>query len=95
MAFYDFPAAENPADRLDLLQSQRYLLFTLYEEITAARRRMVVLEPSEFWNSMSQRAFQLCLADVMADLDLVLHDLDEARDSVCAQIQFAEALCRA
>ena len=95
MAFYDFPSADNPADRLDLLRSQRHLLFTLYEEITAARRNLVVLDPSEFWNSASQCAFQLCLADVMVDLDLVLHYLDEARDSVRAQIQFAEAMCRA
>jgi hypothetical protein len=95
MAFYDFPLAENSADRLDLLRSQQHLISTLYQEITAARRNLMLLEPSEFWNSASQWAFQLCLADVMADLDFVLHYLDEARDSVRAQIQFAEAMCRA
>ena len=95
MAFYDFPPAENPADRLDMLRSQRRLLVTLYEEITAARRRMVVLDPSEFWNAPSQSAFQLCVADVMVDLDLVLHYLNEALDSVRAQIQCAQGMCRA
>lgn len=92
MGFYDLPPAENPADRLDMLRSQRHLLFMLSEEISAARRRMVVLDPSEFWSSESQRAFQLCLEDVLTDVDHVLHYLDEARDSVRAQIRVAEGI---
>lgn len=94
MGFFDFPSTENAADRLHTLRSQRHLLLTLYEEISAARRAMVATDRDEFWNSLSRCAFQLCLADVVVDLDLVLRSLDEARDSLRAHIQIAEALCR-
>lgn len=94
MGFYDYPPAENAADRLDTLRSQRLLILALYEEISAARRTMVARDPDEFWNSPSQCAFALCLADVVMDLDLVLRYVDEALASVRAQIECAHAMCR-
>ncbi|MBG6212631.1 MAG: hypothetical protein LH475_06210 [Cryobacterium sp.] len=83
------------ADRLAMLRSQRNLLFTLCAEITAMRRHLIALDPSEFWSSKSQRAYSRCVAEMVQDLGVVLHDLQEALASVRGQIQLEEHLCQA
>ena len=86
---------QDRSERLAMLRTQRNLLLTLCAEIDAMRRRLADLDPSESWASQSQRAYLLCVTDVLERLDLVLHYLNEALHTVRVQIYDAEILCRA
>ena len=89
------PYGQDRAERLAMLRTQRNLLLTLCAEITVMRRRLADLDPNESWTSQSQRAYLLCVTDVVEQVDLVLHYLNEALHTVRMQIYDAEILCRA
>lgn len=89
------PYVQDRAERLAMLRTQRNLLLNLCAEITAMRRRLADLDPRGSWTSQSQRAYLLCVTDVVEQVDLVLHYLNEALHTVRMQIYDAEILCRA
>lgn len=89
------PYVQDRAERLAMLRTQRNLLLTLCAEITAMRRRLADLDPRGSWTSQSQRAYLLCVTDVVEQVDLVLYYLNEALHTVRVQIYDAEILCRA
>ena len=82
-------------ERLVMLRTQRNLLFTLHAEITAGRRHLGMLDPSEAWSSRSQREYSFRVAEMLADLDVVLHYLDDALASVRNHIHEEERMCLA
>jgi hypothetical protein len=89
------PYVQDRAERLAMLRTQRNLLLNLCAEITAMRRRLADLDPRGSWTSQSQRAYLLCVTDVVEQVDLVLYYLNEALHTVRVQIYDAEILCRA
>ena len=89
------PYGQDRAERLAMLRTQRNLLLSLCAEIITMRRRLADLDPTESWTSQSQRAYLLCVTDVLEQVDLVLHYLNEALHTVRVQIYDAEILCRA
>ncbi|MDJ0339793.1 hypothetical protein [Cryobacterium sp. PH31-O1] len=81
-------------ERLAMLRTQRNLLFTLHAEITASRRNLGLLDPSAAWSSRSQREYSHRVAEMLGDLDVVLHFLDEALATARNHIHEEEQMCR-
>ena len=86
---------QSRSERLAMLRTQRNLLFTLHAEITAGRRHLGMLDPSEVWSSRSQREYSFRVAEMLADLDVVLHYLDDALASVRSHVHEEERMCLA
>jgi hypothetical protein len=86
---------QSRSERLAMLRTQRDLLFALYADITAGRRHLSMLDPSDVWSSRSQREYSCRVAEMLGDVDVVLHYLDEALASVRSHIYEEEQMCRA
>ena len=82
-------------ERLAMLRTQSNLLFTLHAEIEAGRRHLSMIDPSNVWSSRSQREYSFRVAEMLADLDVVLHYLDDALGSVRNRIHEEERMCLA
>lgn len=83
--------APTQTDELPALRSQRRHLLGLTADISEAKRRLVGLDPSEFWSSSAQRAYRGRVDEIVHDLQGVLDCLFEAQDQIWRRIRQLQA----
>ncbi|TFD62077.1 hypothetical protein E3T39_03445 [Cryobacterium suzukii] len=78
-------------DQLPVLRSQRALVASLITDVVEVKRRLVSVDPSEFWRSSAQLAYRERVGEIVADLQIVLNLLDEAQDYLWQNIVHLES----